>query len=51
METSTILIYGLIALISIILILSVVKMSARIDELTGYVKRLLEIEQNKNKND
>lgn len=51
METSTIIIYALIAIISIILILSVVKMSARLDELSAYVRRIMEIEEKKNRGD
>ncbi|MDE5558343.1 MAG: hypothetical protein K2J32_11775 [Ruminococcus sp.] len=43
METSTMIILGLIAVISIILILSVVHISSKVDEIARYTKKLTEM--------
>lgn len=50
METSTMIILALVAVISIILILSVVHISSKIDEIANYTKRLKEIIENDKRN-
>ena len=49
METSTIIVLALVAVISIILILSVVHISSKIDEIASYTKRMTEIMEKNNK--
>lgn len=49
METSTIIVFALIAVISIILILSVVHISSKIDELASHIRRIAEIMENNDK--
>lgn len=43
METSTIIVLALMAVISVILILSVVHISSKIDEIARYTKKLTEM--------
>lgn len=50
METSTMIILALVAVISIILILSVVHISSKVDEIASYTKRLKEISENNKDN-
>ncbi|MCM1225158.1 MAG: hypothetical protein NC548_62975 [Lachnospiraceae bacterium] len=49
METSTIIILALVAVISIIIILSVVHISSKVDEIAGYAKRTMELAEKNSK--
>ena len=49
METSTMIVLVRLAVISIVIILSVVHISSKVDEIANYTRRLMEIAEKNNK--
>ena len=49
METSTMIVLVLLAVISIVIILSVVHIASKVDENANYTRRLMEIAEKNNK--